>query len=79
MIPVELTERAEEARIRCWCGYGLTELLPRCALKARRCAARALACRSAAARSNWWTKKLDPRRELALGYWRYGHLQPLAR
>ena len=26
MIPVELTERAEEAGIRCWCGYGLTEL-----------------------------------------------------
>ncbi len=26
MIPVALTERAEAAGIRCWCGYGLTEL-----------------------------------------------------
>ena len=24
-IPVELTEQAREQRIRCWCGYGLTE------------------------------------------------------
>ncbi|GAA3903113.1 o-succinylbenzoate--CoA ligase [Gibbsiella dentisursi] len=26
MIPVALTERAEAAGIRCWCGYGMTEL-----------------------------------------------------
>ncbi|OTA17310.1 long-chain-fatty-acid--CoA ligase [Xenorhabdus vietnamensis] len=26
MIPTELTQRAEELGIRCWCGYGLTEM-----------------------------------------------------
>ncbi|NHB94027.1 o-succinylbenzoate--CoA ligase [Photorhabdus cinerea] len=26
LIPVELTQRAERRGIRCWCGYGLTEL-----------------------------------------------------
>ncbi|WP_434524360.1 o-succinylbenzoate--CoA ligase [Photorhabdus asymbiotica] len=26
MIPVELTQRAEQRGIHCWCGYGLTEL-----------------------------------------------------
>lgn len=77
MIPVELTERAEEAGIRCWCGYGLTELASTVCAK-RRCAA------------GRWPAARRPRiklvdeevwiraESLALGYWRHGHLQPLA-
>ncbi|BEL95484.1 o-succinylbenzoate--CoA ligase [Serratia ureilytica] len=78
MIPVELTERAEAAGIRCWCGYGLTELAS--TVCAKRADARAGVGLPLDGRE---VKLVDEEvwiraDSLALGYWRHGHLQPLA-
>ena len=78
MIPVELTERAEEAGIRCWCGYGLTELAS--TVCAKRADARPGVGLPLGGRE---IKLVDEEvwiraESLALGYWRHGHLQPLA-
>ncbi|MEJ2763282.1 o-succinylbenzoate--CoA ligase [Photobacterium sp. MCCC 1A19761] len=78
MIPVSLTEQAEQAGIRCWCGYGMTEM------------ASTVTAKRADGRSGVGT--LLPHRELtirdgeicvrgetlALGYYRHRHIEPLS-
>lgn len=78
MIPVELTERAEAAGIRCWCGYGLTELASTvCAKRAdgRPGVGLPLGGREIKLVDEEIWIRSD---SLALGYWRAGRLQPLA-
>lgn len=77
MIPVALTEQAEAAGIRCWCGYGLTELAS--TVCAKRADARPGVGLPLAGRE---IKLVDEEvwiraQSLALGYWRQGALQPL--
>lgn len=77
MIPVALTEQAEAAGIRCWCGYGLTELAS--TVCAKRADARPGVGLPLAGREitlvdeEVWIRA----QSLALGYWRQGALLPL--
>lgn len=76
-IPVALTQRAEQAGIHCWCGYGLTEMAS--TVTAKRADARPGVGQTLAQREltlvdgEVWVRG-DP---LALGYWRDGRIQPL--
>ncbi|MEE4407428.1 MULTISPECIES: o-succinylbenzoate--CoA ligase [unclassified Serratia (in: enterobacteria)] len=78
MIPVALTEQAEAAGIRCWCGYGLTELAS--TVCAKRADARPGVGLPLVGREirlvdeEVWIRA----QSLALGYWHRGALQPLA-
>ncbi|CAI1725929.1 2-succinylbenzoate--CoA ligase [Serratia ficaria] len=77
-IPPDLTGQAEAAGIRCWCGYGLTELAS--TVCAKRADARPGVGLPLAGRE---IKLVDEEvwiraDSLALGYWRDGGLQPLA-
>lgn len=78
MIPVELTEQAEALGIRCWCGYGLTELAS--TVCAKRADARPGVGVPLAGREiklvneEVWIRA----QSLARGYWQHGTLQPLA-
>jgi O-succinylbenzoic acid--CoA ligase len=78
MIPVELTEQAEELGISCWCGYGLTELAS--TVCAKRADARPGVGVPLAGREiklvneEVWIRA----QSLARGYWQRGALQPLA-
>ncbi|WP_232353041.1 o-succinylbenzoate--CoA ligase [Hafnia alvei] len=78
MIPVDLTEQAEARGIRCWCGYGLTEMASTV------CAKRAddlpgvglpLIGRELMLADGEILLRGD---NMASGYWRDGHLFPLA-
>ncbi len=78
MIPVDLTEQAEARGIRCWCGYGLTEMASTV------CAKRAddlpgvglpLTGRELMLADGEILLRGD---NMASGYWRDGHLFPLA-
>lgn len=77
MIPVALTEQAEAVGIRCWCGYGLTELAS--TVCAKRADARPGVGLPLAGRE---IKLVDEEvwiraQSLALGYWQQGALLPL--
>jgi len=78
MIPVSLTEQAEAAGIRCWCGYGLTELASTvCAKRADTRPGVGLPLAGREIRlvdEEVWIRA----QSLALGYWHCGALQPLA-
>ncbi|AJJ02715.1 O-succinylbenzoate-CoA ligase [Yersinia pseudotuberculosis] len=77
MIPTELTEQAEAHGIRCWCGYGLTELASTvCAKRAdgRPGVGVALAGRQVKLVDDEVWIKADC---LAAGYWQQGQLLPL--
>lgn len=77
MIPTELTEQAEAQGIRCWCGYGLTELASTvCAKRAdgRPGVGVALAGRQVKLVDDEVWIKADC---LAAGYWQQGQLLPL--
>ncbi|MGB8664243.1 MAG: o-succinylbenzoate--CoA ligase [Serratia inhibens] len=78
MIPVALTEQAEAAGIRCWCGYGLTELASTvCAKRADTRPGVGLPLAGREIRlvdEEVWIRA----QSLALGYWHRGALQPLA-
>ncbi|CFQ58088.1 o-succinylbenzoate--CoA ligase [Yersinia similis] len=77
MIPTELTEQAEAQGIRCWCGYGLTELASTvCAKRAdgRPGVGVALAGRQVKLVDDEVWIKADC---LATGYWQQGQLLPL--
>ncbi|QUY48393.1 o-succinylbenzoate--CoA ligase [Serratia plymuthica] len=78
MIPVSLTEQAEAAGIRCWCGYGLTELASTvCAKRADTRPGVGLPLAGREIRlvdEEVWIRA----QSLALGYWHRGALQPLA-
>jgi O-succinylbenzoic acid--CoA ligase len=77
MIPVELTEQAEAAGIRCWCGYGLTELASTvCAKRADALPGVGLPLIGREIKlvdEEVWIRA----QSLALGYWRHGALQPI--
>lgn len=76
-IPVELTQRAEQAGIACWCGYGMTEMAS--TVTAKRADARPGVGRTLAQRQlrlvegEVWVRGAT----LAPGYWRDGGIQPL--
>lgn len=76
-IPVELTQRAEQAGIRCWCGYGMTEMAS--TVTAKRADATPGVGRTLPRRElklvadEVWVRG-EP---LALGYWRDGRVRPL--
>ncbi|UXI00470.1 o-succinylbenzoate--CoA ligase [Photobacterium sp. TY1-4] len=78
MIPVSLTEQAEQAGIRCWCGYGMTEMAS--TVTAKRADGRAgvgmlLPHRELTIRDG----EIYVRGEtLALGYYRQRHIEPLS-
>ncbi|EPB5648745.1 o-succinylbenzoate--CoA ligase [Citrobacter braakii] len=76
-IPVELTEQAREQRIRCWCGYGLTEFASTvCAKEADGLAdvGSPLAGREVRiVDGEVWLRAAS----MAQGYWRNGQLIPL--
>lgn len=76
-IPVELTEQAREQRIRCWCGYGLTEFASTvCAKEADGLAdvGSPLAGREVRiVGGEVWLRAAS----MAQGYWRNGQLIPL--
>lgn len=78
MIPVDLTEQAEARGIRCWCGYGLTEMASTVCAK---CAdalpgvGLPLSGRELMLADGEILLRGD---NMASGYWRDGHLFPLA-
>ena len=78
MIPVDLTEQAEQRGIRCWCGYGLTEMASTV------CAKRADALPGVGLPLPGREMKLQDAEillrgdNMASGYWRDGQLFPLA-
>lgn len=76
-IPVELTEQVREQRIRCWCGYGLTEFASTvCAKEADGLAdvGSPLAGREVRiVDGEVWLRAAS----MAQGYWRNGQLIPL--
>lgn len=78
MIPVDLTEQAEQRGIRCWCGYGLTEMASTV------CAKRADALPGVGLPLPGREMKLQDDEillrgdNMASGYWRDGQLFPLA-
>lgn len=78
MIPVDLTEQAEQRGIRCWCGYGLTEMASTV------CAKRADALPGVGLPLLGREMKLQDDEillrgdNMASGYWRNGQLFPLA-
>lgn len=77
MIPAELTQQAEARGIRCWCGYGLTELASTV------CAKRANASDGVGLPLAGREIRLEGEEillrgsSLAAGYWREGGLSPL--
>lgn len=77
MIPPELTAQAEAAGIRCWCGYGLTELASTvCAKRADGLPGVGLPLAGREVKlvnEEVWIRALS----LALGYWQRGALLPL--
>lgn len=76
-IPVELTQQAQARDIRCWCGYGLTELASTvCAKRADGLAdvGEALAGREVRIQNDEIQIRAA---SLASGYWREGALLPL--
>lgn len=78
MIPVSLTQQAEAVGIRCWCGYGLTELASTvCAKRADELPGVGLPLPGREIRlveQEVWIRSPS----LALGYWQRGALLPLA-
>ncbi len=78
MIPVSLTQQAEAVGIRCWCGYGLTELASTvCAKRADELPGVGLPLQGREIRlvdQEVWIRS----NSLALGYWRQGALLPIA-
>jgi O-succinylbenzoic acid--CoA ligase len=76
-IAVELTQRAEQAGIRCWCGYGMTEMAS--TVTAKRADASPGVGQTLPQRAlslvdgEVWVRGDT----LALGYWRDGQIQPL--
>lgn len=76
-IAVALTQRAEQAGIHCWCGYGLTEMAS--TVTAKRADATPGVGQTLAQRElmlvdgEVWLRGAP----LALGYWRDGQIQPL--
>lgn len=78
MIPVDLTEQAEARGIRCWCGYGLTEMASTvCAKRADALPGVGLPLigRELMLVDGEILLRGD---NMASGYWRDGHLFPLA-
>lgn len=78
MIPVDLTEQAEARGIRCWCGYGLTEMASTvCAKRANALpgVGLPLSGRELMLADGEILLRGD---NMASGYWRDGHLFPLA-
>ncbi|WP_409306420.1 o-succinylbenzoate--CoA ligase [Pectobacterium sp. B1J-3] len=77
MIPLALTQQAESHGVRCWCGYGLTELASTvCAKRADGLAGVGLPLRGREIRLVG-EEVLLRGRTLASGYWRDGQLVPL--
>ncbi|MBO8133679.1 o-succinylbenzoate--CoA ligase [Dickeya fangzhongdai] len=77
MIPAELTQQAEARGIRCWCGYGLTELASTvCAKRADAGGGVGLPLAGREIRLEG-EEILLRGRCLAAGYWREGGLSPL--
>ncbi|TQI81373.1 2-succinylbenzoyl-CoA synthetase [Serratia fonticola] len=78
MIPVSLTQQAEAMGIRCWCGYGLTELASTvCAKRADELPGVGLPLPGREIRlvdQEVWIRS----NSLALGYWHQGTLLPIA-
>lgn len=77
MIPVDLTEQAEARGIRCWCGYGLTEMASTvCAKRADALPGVGLPLigRELMLADGEILLRGD---NMASGYWRDGHLFPL--
>lgn len=78
MIPVSLTQQAEAVGIRCWCGYGLTELASTvCAKRADELPGVGLPLHGREIRlvdQEVWIRSPS----LALGYWHQGALLPIA-
>lgn len=78
MIPVSLTQQAEAVGIRCWCGYGLTELASTvCAKRADELPGVGLPLQGREIRlvdQEVWIRSDS----LALGYWHQGALRPIA-
>lgn len=77
-IPQDLTERAERAGIRCWCGYGMTEAASTVTAKRADSTSgvgKALAGKEVRLMEN----EVQIRsRSLADGYWKSGELTPLS-
>lgn len=77
MIPVSLTQQAEAVGIRCWCGYGLTELASTvCAKRADKLPGVGLPLSGREIRlvdQEVWIRSPS----LALGYWHQGTLLPM--
>lgn len=76
-IPRELTEQAELAGIRCWCGYGMTEAASTVTAKRADGSAgvgQALAGREVRLSDG---EVLIRAQSLAAGYWKDGHIMPL--
>ncbi|MCA7011469.1 o-succinylbenzoate--CoA ligase [Dickeya dadantii] len=77
MIPAELTQQAEARGIRCWCGYGLTELASTvCAKRADAGGGVGLPLAGREIRLEG-EEILLRGRCLAVGYWREGGVSPL--
>lgn len=78
MIPVSLTQQAEAVGIRCWCGYGLTELASTvCAKRADELPGVGLPLPGREIRlveQEVWIRSTS----LALGYWHQGALRSIA-
>ncbi|WON75635.1 o-succinylbenzoate--CoA ligase [Serratia sp. UGAL515B_01] len=78
MIPVSLTQQAESMGVRCWCGYGLTELASTvCVKRADELPGVGLPLPGREIRlveQEVWIRS----NSLALGYWHQGQLRPLA-
>ncbi|MFC0225406.1 o-succinylbenzoate--CoA ligase [Serratia aquatilis] len=78
MIPVSLTQQAESMGVRCWCGYGMTELASTvCAKRADELPGVGLPLLGREIRlveQEVWIRS----NSLALGYWHRGKLRPIA-
>lgn len=78
MIPVSLTQQAESMGVRCWCGYGMTELASTvCAKRADELPGVGLPLLGREIRlvdQEVWIRS----NSLALGYWHQGNLRPIA-
>ncbi|WP_445497337.1 o-succinylbenzoate--CoA ligase [Photorhabdus sp. SF281] len=78
MIPVELTQRAEQQGIRCWCSYGLTELASTVCVK-RSDEFPGVGNPLPGKEVRLIKEEIQIRSDsLACGYWLDGKLQPLA-
>jgi O-succinylbenzoic acid--CoA ligase len=76
-IPLELTEQAEQAGIRCWCGYGMTETASTVVAKradGTQSVGYVLAGKEVMLKDD---EVLIRTPSLAAGYWKHGELTPL--